>query len=75
MSKVFAHQNKEEATKWKSLACPCGGIAVYFGEALFGSYKCDKCKESLGGIGRSFLKTINARWLAGERGHVEDDDE
>lgn len=51
--------------------CPCGGETRYFGEALMGSLTCNKCGQYLTGIGWKFLRSLNERWIRGERGVVE----
>lgn len=55
------------------IACPCGGQAKYFGEALMGSLKCDTCGQYLFGVGYEFLQSIRERWLRGERGDVTEE--
>jgi hypothetical protein len=52
--------------------CKCGGQTVYFGEALMGSLRCNKCDQWLMGVGDEFMETINERWIRGERGYVKD---
>jgi hypothetical protein len=52
--------------------CECGGQTVYFGEALMGSLRCDKCDQWLMGVGEEFIETINSRWVRGDRGYVKD---
>lgn len=48
--------------------CKCGGQAVYSGEALMASLRCDKCDQWLMGVGDDFVATINERWIRGDRG-------
>ena len=56
-----------ECSALKNPIC-CGKETEYFGEALMGSLTCKICDSFLIGIGIEFIKTINDRWLKGERG-------
>lgn len=51
--------------------CECGGRTSYFGEALMGSLRCEKCDQWLAGVGDEFIGTINQRWIRGERGYAK----
>ncbi len=53
--------------------CPCGGETRYFGEALMGSLTCVKCGECLEVTGRESLRSLNDRWIRGDRGIVDDE--
>lgn len=55
--------------KMKRPSCECGGQTVYFGEALMGSLRCNKCDQWLMGIGDEFIETIDNRWIRGDRGY------
>ena len=54
--------------KLRESKCECGGSAVYFGEALYGSLRCNRCEQFLCGVGLDFCRSIFDRWDAGERG-------
>lgn len=57
----------------KECLCPCGGKAIYFGEALMGSLTCNLCGDWLSGIGIKFIKSIEDRWNRGERGYFDEE--